>query len=280
MKRASKLSVALATAMLVTMLTAPAWAGRAPGSGMAGSPHDFSGDTVTVTSHSGSSYTGTVGMCTYCHTPHHALSTLLLWNQQLSTTTYSWDVPATTSGTQFPTFTGNTYLGPTAKCLSCHDGTVAVGDLNLFEDKGIGVGGTVPSATGGLSGSFQIAGDTQFNSIQAPNGSRGNFAGNHPVAMPYPYNQVANTYNLVTTGAYNGGAGFNPSEWVAQPTLPLFNDSRGQVITAGAVPGSTGIECSTCHDVHNGPLVQDNYLVLGLLTGNTSSYICLKCHIK
>ncbi len=304
MKHLIKLCVLLAIATTVVMvLSVPkdprgsyympqAAAATSPGGGMAGSPHDFSGQTVTATgysSHSGTysgySTTVTTGMCTYCHTPHHALSTLLLWNQTLSTAEYSWDVPETTSGTKFPTFTGNTYMGPTAKCLSCHDGTVAVGDFNLFEGKGVSQGGVVSSATDYIAGNFQIAGDQQFNSIQQPNGSAGNFAGNHPVAMPYPLSQTPNTYNTVTNGS--PGAGFVSTEWVSNPAavgIALYNDDGSQHITSGAVSGKTGIECSSCHDVHNDSGVQDNYLVLGKLSGNSSTgasaYICLKCHIK
>src|SRR5580658_5579472 len=60
--------------------------------------------------------------CAYCHAPHSGLNRGL-WNQQLTTqtyTTYSSDT-ATNTGTQ-PT------LGRSSnQCLSCHDGTVAVG---------------------------------------------------------------------------------------------------------------------------------------------------------
>ena len=51
---------------------------------------------------------------------------------------------------------------------------------------------------------------------------------------------------------------------------------------AGATAGSTGIECSSCHDPHNKQAVDDLFL-RGTLTGNTggpTGYICLKCHQK
>ena len=50
-----------------------------------------------------------MGLCTFCHTPHKALSTLLLWNHTLSTNSFRWDMAATTAGTTFPTFKGDTY---------------------------------------------------------------------------------------------------------------------------------------------------------------------------
>jgi predicted CXXCH cytochrome family protein len=63
------------------------------------------------------------GSCQYCHAPHSGLD-IALWNQTLSTQTYT----PYTSTTE--TTTGNAQPAPgtaTSLCLSCHDGTVAVG---------------------------------------------------------------------------------------------------------------------------------------------------------
>jgi predicted CXXCH cytochrome family protein len=278
MKRLSKLFTVLAIATVVVMLRAPAWAETAPGGGMLGSTHDWSITGGHPSKFVGKFDTG-VGMCSYCHTPHHALSTLLLWNQKLSTNTFSWDVPSTTAGTTFPTFTGNTYMGPTAKCLSCHDGSVAVGDFNNYQEIGELWGTPNTLATHKISGGDQIAGDiSQAGSIQAANGSRGNFAGNHPVAMPYPYQQALNTYNTVTNGAAT-----NLLQFQSTPVSPviLYNDDGLQHITAGAVTGKSGIECTSCHDPHNSVgQVVDGFLLRGSLVGSDTTYICLKCHIK
>jgi hypothetical protein len=48
-------------------------------------------------------------------------STNLLWNHTLQSITYKWDDPATTAGTTYDAFKGDTHKGPTTKCLSCHD---------------------------------------------------------------------------------------------------------------------------------------------------------------
>ncbi len=65
--------------------------------------------------------------CAYCHAPHSALNTGL-WNQKLTTqgyTTYSSDTEAN-RGRQ-------PQLGSVSnQCLSCHDGTVAVGDTVVY----------------------------------------------------------------------------------------------------------------------------------------------------
>jgi cytochrome c553 len=243
--KALKLVLVLA---IVTFLPTVAW-GAAAGSGILGTDHDFSGSG------------GGVGLCTFCHTPHKALQTLLLWNHKLSTNTFQWDVPKTTAGTPFPTFKGDTYKGPTAKCLSCHDGSVAVGDINWWN------GGT-PGAP--LDATKHGAGDS------ANVGLGGAMAGNHPVAMPYPYGPAKNTYN----GSATGDA-FVSNEWQSPPVSPvkLYNDDGAGNIAAGPVAAKSGMECSSCHDVHNKASVDDMFL-LGKLKGSDNTYICLKCHIK
>ncbi len=61
-----------------------------------------------------------------------ARSTNLLWNHTLLSTEYKWDVPATTAGTVYPKFKGDTYKGASTKCLSCHDGLLSSTDGMWF----------------------------------------------------------------------------------------------------------------------------------------------------
>jgi len=241
--------------LLVVVALAPtmAWA-AAPGSGIQGTSHDFS------------SKGGGVGLCTFCHTPHKAISTALLWNHTLSTNNFSWDAPTTTAGTTYPAFKGDTYKGPTAKCLSCHDGSVAVGDIAWWQE---GKPASLDNTKHGAGDSMNV-------------GFGGAMGGNHPVAMPYPYLGAANTYNGATTSSKAiGGYGFVPGEWQATPVGPirLFNDDGAGNITAGPVASKTGIECSTCHDPHNKASVDDLFL-RGNMKGTDTTYICLKCHVK
>lgn len=231
-----------------------------PGTGLAATDHDFTQGTFAAT------VSGGVGVCTFCHTPHKALQTLLLWNHTLSTQSFSWDVPTTTAGTSFPTI-APAYKGPTVKCLSCHDGSVAIGDIAWFNEQ------AWPLGTGMQTGTMPA--DHQV-------GAGGAMAGNHPVAMPYPYNNVANTYNGSTTGT-----GAVLTEWQADPSaltaakIRLFNDDGTGAISAGAVAAKTGMECSSCHDPHNKSSV-DGMFLRGMMTGATqaSGYLCLQCHIK
>jgi len=104
-------------------------------------PHGFavaqtpaSGDVLgmhNLTAVSGASVysQGSLG-CTFCHAPHSGLGGITpLWNQKLSTQTYT-PYTSTTYAEQ-----GNTQptLGITSSlCLSCHDGTVGVGQSAAY----------------------------------------------------------------------------------------------------------------------------------------------------
>ena len=254
---------------LVAAMASPLAALAAGGGGLLGGVHDFAtnadylstqmaGDGVTPLPGANS-----VGLCSYCHTPHSALSTTLLWNHKLSTNSFTWDDATTQAGTAYPTL-APTYKGTSVKCLSCHDGSVAVGDVNLYKD-------TTPANFN----TFKVTGYTMI-----ANGA--SMSKNHPIGMPYPFGQVTNTYNGVASGANTVW-----TEFVTDPVnqnstkIKLYNDSGTGLITQGAVAGKSGIECSSCHDVHDKSSV-DEMLLRGKIEGSTAAggYICLQCHTK
>ena len=66
--------------------------------------------------------------CLFCHAPHSGLSIgKALWSQQLSTATYATLYTGTLNPEQQPTLGSSSNL-----CLSCHDGTVAVGQTTPY----------------------------------------------------------------------------------------------------------------------------------------------------
>lgn len=247
--------IALLVGPILLLTAGVVWGG--PGDGLADSSHDFSQTE------------GGVGVCAFCHTPHRALGTRLLWNHTLSSATYSWqDIDRTIGGTELPTIT-RSWTGPSKYCLSCHDGSVAIGDVNWWR-----------SQKPGAPLDFERHQWPDEYNIGATGGILGNMSGNHPVAFPYPFQNARNTYNGVTTGE-----NVIVSEFVADPTvvhIRLFTNPSGDLVQAGTLPGRTGIECSSCHDPHNGPTVEGDYFIRGQLTGSTlaEGYICLKCHAK
>ena len=256
--------------ILVALSTQVVYGGAAAGTGFTGSPHDFSGKNAGIDQRAGTNVT--TGACTFCHTPHKAYQTRLLWNHTLSANNFTWsDATATTGGTVLPTIAGGAggWSGPTKFCLSCHDGSVAIGDIAWFNRQAWS-GGAAIDSTKHDSGQYNIASVT------------GDLKGNHPVAFPYPFNKVQNSYNGTTTGAGTYLTDFN-----SDPTtlgIRLFNDATG-IVVASPVAGKTGIECTSCHGVHNETgLVFDEPLLRGTKSGDSTgpgaSYICMKCHTR
>lgn len=259
-----RLQGVLLVAAVAGLLRVTVLADVGPGTGFANSPHDFSGRNAGNNQRSGTSVK--TGGCTFCHTPHKGQGTRLLWNHTYSANTFTWsDATATVGGTPLPSIS-TSWTGPSRFCLSCHDGSVAIGDIAWFNRQSW-TGGSAIDATKHSSGQYNIASPS------------GDMKGNHPVAHPYPYQKVANTYNNTTTGAATYLADFN-----ADPTalgIRLFSDATG-IVTAGAVAGKTGIECTSCHGVHNeNGIVKDEPLLRGTKGGqNDAEYICIKCHTR
>ncbi len=68
---------------------------------------------------------GVAEICVFCHTPHSASMTRALWNRNLPPTTYNLYASSTLEATlKQPT-------GASRLCLSCHDGTTALGNLRV-----------------------------------------------------------------------------------------------------------------------------------------------------
>jgi hypothetical protein len=246
-----KASRAVFTIVSLLPLRVAAGSDYIAGAGIAGSPHDFSertgGDART-------------GACTFCHTPHKGYQSRLAWNHTLPSTDYTWsDYTATSGGTPVPTIR-STWEGPTKLCLSCHDGSVATGDIGWFNGQ---------SWKG--AGALEYTGQ-QFRIAK----SVSDLAGNHPVAGPYPYLQRPNTYNGVTTGTGVKLSDFNPD-----PTalgIRLFKNPAGQQVFPGPSAGETGIECTSCHGAHNEKaIVLDKPLLRGTNRADGEN-LCKKCH--
>lgn len=102
-----------------------AWAGGSWAASMSNSKHDLSsGSTAAIKG-------DTDQICVYCHVPHHGSpgGGRPLWNHTLTTTNLAWSPAATVRGTTLPTdITSAALEGPRA-CLSCHDGSVALGSV-------------------------------------------------------------------------------------------------------------------------------------------------------
>lgn len=196
-----------------------------------GTPHDLSALSATP----GPKAVTERQICVFCHTPHGAYSSTSLWNHRLSVVT-RYTLP--NSPTQLSTPT-NPPDGSSKLCLSCHDGTVALGAVLLASQHrdttipmiGTGPGGVMPGAPvsgehGGpnlgtdLSGTHLISIAVNDLLISDKNAQ---FAKNQ-TSMRVVYPPPGDPVKLARTG----------------------NQYRGQ-------PGKEGrgVQCTTCHDPHD-----------------------------
>lgn len=84
-------------------------------------------------------------ICVFCHTPHNSTPDSPLWNRELEPQVYTVYASPTLGAGVLPQPSG-----PTKLCLSCHDGTVAMGAV-LNPPGGIAMNGVDTLPPGGLS---------------------------------------------------------------------------------------------------------------------------------
>ncbi|MBO8125684.1 MAG: hypothetical protein H0Z38_00420 [Firmicutes bacterium] len=86
-------------------------------------------------------------VCIFCHTPHNANPAVPLWNHQVTTATYTMYNSVTMDAPE-PAGPGSSAL----LCLSCHDGTIAVGSVHAGTITMLGTktDGTMPDGLSNL----------------------------------------------------------------------------------------------------------------------------------
>ena len=167
--------------------------------------------------------TGETRICIFCHTPHNATAMTPLWNKDLEPQSYQVYASPTLKVAQkigaIPQPTG-----PTKLCLSCHDGTIALGAV-LNPAGGITMAGTGPLPAGGLS-NFGL-----------------DLRGHHPVSFRYsdalPNSDLAPSPPL---GLMYGAA----DEVHCTTCHDPHDDRRGRFL---AKDNRFSALCTTCHQI-------------------------------
>lgn len=207
-----------------------------------------------------------VDMCRFCHMPHNANTTQgTLWARAAPTGTAFTTPTATAAGTALPAT--NAALGVASqKCLSCHDGTVA---LNTTVNKfGTYTQVATTAAAGAnvttVAGNVFLAGTMMYSNLN----------GQHPVGIPFAgvtgSSAVANQYGAASTTGCQPGVPYCVSGASA---------GGGYLKLFGTAVSNVTVECGTCHEPHTENVAGANPFFLRVPTSVTNGR-CGGCHIK
>lgn len=208
----------------------------------AGSPHNFSDQSWNPYVDAGRG--GQI--CQPCHTPHNALAAIIpLWNHDISAAAgYSMYTKegATTSLQGLTAPDGTSLL-----CLSCHDGSVALGSF------------------GGLTGATFIGAGYTWTTSGLPANSGALFGkdltNDHPISI---------TMGTSASRPLSGYTSTFTSIGVYGATTKMLSTWLDNAST----PGVGKVQCTSCHGPHsNGTGYQ-------LKQSNQGSAICISCHKK
>ena len=201
--------------------------------------HNFSATVIPPgTTNRVASATSESQICAFCHTPHGATDEpkAPLWNRQLSSAGYTvYD--STSLESPIPQPGGKSKL-----CLSCHDGTVALGQVNVLNrtthltpaDQ-IGMTGTNPDGTI-TNGPYGA--DTGFTRRIGTD-----LSNDHPISMTFDAARAMSDGELYTPGTepWLHERVRIDSNGVADPALPQGNYLPLE---------NDKVECISCHDPH------------------------------
>ncbi len=257
--------------MCLLIALAPAGAlANGDGTGIAGSPHDFTDDV----DHAGDPMDEISGalswngkrqeICRTCHVPHDHGSVRyanqgILWNHEVTADT-GWTMYNSTN-VDLSWIDGTVEAAPagTSKlCLGCHDGVTAV---NYYDGRdaanppsGTDYGDPFVMGTGGRYDSGFVIGATTAS-----------MTNNHPISI-----------------TYNNGTGPGQDDQLFDPSVATMRN--GDTVASLLVGTANRVECSTCHDVHNRESVADTHLLRestnASAPGGTASGLCFVCHDK
>lgn len=168
-------------------------------------------------------------LCVYCHAPHNTNPASGLWNHALSGQTYQPYSSQTLAAAAPGQPTGSSKL-----CLSCHDGTVALGSVkNLPFSGGEGVIGGLIGAILGTSPS--VLGTDLRN--------------DHPISFNYDTALLAKNAEVVAPTALTGKFRPEAGQLQCSNCHDAHSDANPKFMLAGYKDGSGygSPLCKTCH---------------------------------
>jgi hypothetical protein len=176
-------------------------------------------------------------VCKFCHTPHGGNERTPLWGHALSSVA-AYETPVL-HGQRGGSLVTPQPDGASRLCLSCHDGTVALGDLG-------------PGRAGiQMAGAQKLGGDRR--SLIGTD-----LSGSHPVSIA-----VA---DIVRPEGATG------TDITIRPAAALLADPNVRLDRSGK------IQCTTCHDPHSDLNYQAGK-VPHFWVKPTVTEVCLSCHV-
>ena len=280
--------------------------------GQVATPPPVQVDTLgmhNMTIGSGSSVTTSGGLgCTFCHAPHSGLGGVTpLWNQTLSAQSYT----PYTSTTYKQTGSTQPSMGKASSlCLSCHDGTVAVGQsatygkiptsgaMNNMDSFGTNLSGShpfnlitpikdAPDQVASLAASGLTADPTQAiklinGSVECTSCHNPHVQGIDTIAQRFLVRDSSNGQmclachdpNRVTTGAVNPLSGWTGSIHAVSTSQVASSANVGSYLMVGVNA------CTSCHMEHNasGPARLMRPSTPSVLGIDASTQDCITCH--
>ncbi len=203
-------------------------------------------------------------ICVFCHTPHNAVSDVAginipLWNHTLSSAVYTVPDKTNPQWAVLLSTPQNPPDGDSKLCLSCHDGTVAIGSVvNLgggaitISMQGTGAGGVMPAGAANLGTDL---------------------SGHHPVSIAVNNSLLTDKLQQCSTGVV--------SFQLCYPTTGQPVKLRPTNNTYNALPGAGnkgGVQCSSCHDPHTDPN-PGTTMFLRVGDKNNTTPLCTTCHV-
>lgn len=218
--------------LLAVALLAVPLAARAQATGVRATKHNLAasaGNSVRAATET--------EVCVTCHTPHGSTRDGPLWNRSSSSASYvPYTSPSLQASTGVPT-------GYSKLCLSCHDGTIAIG--NVINAPNAGDRGQIAMLGTGPGGEMP-AGRTRIGTV---------LTNDHPISMVFDDALKSDDGEL------------------ADPALLTGSVRLYEGATAGV---RNTVQCTSCHDPHTSALEK---FLRKSQRGRTDN-LCITCHTK
>lgn len=201
-------------------------------------------------------------VCIFCHTPHNATPVQPLWNRDVPSvgyTVYTSNSLQATPGQP----TGSSKL-----CLSCHDGTIALGSVRSRNQPIAMAGGMTTLPPGASNLGTDLSDD-------------------HPISFRYDQTLATKNTKIVAPAGLSASLKLDPNSEMqcttchdahnnANGSFLVMSNSNSQLCRSCHLNTDTTVsghlECASCHQPHSAP--SGPYL----LKGKTVSQTCLPCH--